>query len=807
MNRIVCLIFITIFTSVAQSIYAQSKHKIWYTKAAQYFEETLPLGNGKMGACVFGGTSADKIYLNDISLWSGEPVDADMNPNAYQYIPEIREALAHENYELADKLNRHIQGKYSQSYAPLGTLHIRFDHPHNQYAHYYRELAIDQAIAKVAYETNEVNFEREYFISHPDKVMVIKLRAGEEKKLNFELRFESLLKYSISHDGDYFKVNGYAPYHVEPNYRGDIPDAILFDKDRGTRFSNYIHIESDGHTVYSNSAVRVKDAKEAIIYLSIATSFNGFDKDPAKEGLDNKAIALSVLKKAVAKGYEKIKEDHLKDYQKYYERMSLDLGKSDAPNLPTDERLKRYTDGAEDKNLEVLYFNFGRYLLMSSSRTSEIPATLQGLWNPYIRPPWSSNYTMNINVEENYWLAELANLSEFHQPFLSFINNLATTGAITAKTFYGVNEGWVSSHNSDIWAMTNPVGDFGEGHPVWACWNMSGAWAVTHLWEHYQFTGDKKFLKEKAYPLMKGAAKFCIHWLVQDKDGFYITSPATSPENLYMTSDGYVGATLYGATADLAIIRECLDACIHACEELNIDHVFKNELRHYYSKLYDYKVGKNGNLQEWYHDWADADPKHRHQSHLFGLYPGHQIHPTRTPELSKACRKTLEIKGDETTGWSKAWRINLWARLHDGNRAYKMYRELLNYVEPDKAKKTKYSGGGGTYPNLFDAHPPFQIDGNFGGAAGLLEMLLHSYDDTLTLLPALPDVWTEGCVKGIMARGAFELDIEWKDGKLKRLRILSKKGGSCTIKYQGKELALTSSKGEVFNFNGNLEKE
>jgi alpha-L-fucosidase 2 len=501
-----------------------------------------------------------------------------------------------------------------------------------------------------------------------------------------------------------------------------------------------------------------------------------------------------------------LKDRHLKDYQSFFKRVNLSLDQKPVSKLPTDERLKQYAKGTDDKNLEVLYFQYGRYLLIASSRTPGVPANLQGIWNPYIRPPWSSNYTMNINAEENYWMAESANLSEMHKPFLTFIGNLAKTGKNTAKTFYGINRGWAAAHNSDIWAMSNPVGDYGKGETMWANWNMSGTWAVTHLWDHYQYTGNKAFLKDYAYPLMKGAALFCLDWLVKDKQGYLITSPSTSPENSYITPDGYKGSTLYGATADLAMIRECFTQTIKASKELNIDIALRDSIKKALDKLYPYQVGKDGNLQEWYHDWKDADPKHRHQTHLYGLYPGHQITPFKTPQLALAAKKTLEIRGDNTTGWSKGWRINLWARLNDGNHAYKMFRELLNYVEPDGAKNINYTGGGGTYPNLLDAHPPFQIDGNFGGAAGVLEMLLQSDDDNIYLLPALPDSWQTGTVSGICARGGFELTLKWKNGKLLEAEVLSKNGKRCNLHYNGKSLSLNTKNGGRFKITADLKR-
>lgn len=530
--------------------------------------------------------------------------------------------------------------------------------------------------------------------------------------------------------------------------------------------------------------------------VSIATSFNGFDKDPVTQGKDYQGIAASNLKIASARSYEELKNKHIADYQHFYKRVELNLGKTTAPNLPTDERLKRYAEGKEDKNLEILYFQFGRYLLIATSRTPGVPANLQGIWNPYLRPPWNSNYTININAEENYWGAETTNLSEMHNSLLTFINNLSKTGEVTAKTFLGVQKGWASGHNSDIWAMSNPVGDFGNGNPVWANWYMGGAWLSTHIWEHYIFTQNKEWLKNEGYPVLKGAAEFCLGWLVEDKNGKLITSPSTSPENQYITDKGYEGATLYGGTADLAMIRSCFENTIDAANALKTDETFVKELENALARLYPYKVGKKGNLQEWYYDWEDAEPQHRHQSHLFGLHPGHHITLKKTPELAEACRKTLEIKGDETTGWAKGWRINLWARLLDGNRAYKMIRELLRYVEPDDLRKVKYGGGGGTYPNLFDACPPFQIDGNFGGSAAFAEMLVQSSENEITLMPALPDAWKEGFVKGLCVRGGFEISMEWKDGKVTKASILSKSGNPCKVNYAGKTVDLKIGKGK-----------
>ena len=789
---IICLCF-------SEIVSGQSDHKLWYNQPAEYFEESLVLGNGKLGATVFGGVDSDKIYLNDATLWSGEPVNAYMNAEAYKNVPSIRDALKNEDYKLADSLNKKLQGSFSESFAPLGTLHINHSES-KKYTNYYRALDIANATSIVSYSINDVAYTREYFVSAPDQIMIIKLKSSKKGMLNFNIDFESLLKYKATISGNsVLNINGYAPVHTDPSYiNSDNP--IIFDEHKGTRFTTLVQIKNtDGNITTTDNTIGLKNGTEALLFVSIATSFNGFNKNPATEGLNDEKIAFNNLTEAFSKSFKNLKESHINDYQKFFNRVSLNLGKTEAPNLPTDERLLRYSEGKEDKNLEILYFQYGRYLLISSSRTLGVPANLQGIWNPYIRPPWSSNYTTNINVEENYWLAENTNLSEMHKPLLSFIENISKTGEITAKTFYGVN-GWAAAHNSDIWAMSNPVGNFGNGDPSWASWNMAGTWLSTHIWEHYVFTQDISFLKNEGYEIMKGAAQFCLEWLVEDKNGYLITSPSTSPENKYITPNGYIGATMYGGTADLAMIRECFNTTIEASKILNTDSEFRTKLENTLSKLYPYQIGKNGNLQEWYFDWDDEDPKHRHQSHLFGLFPGHHINPLKTPELAEACRKTLEIKGDDTTGWSKGWRINLWARLWDGEHAYKMYRELLNYVDPSGVN-TNYAKGGGTYPNLFDAHPPFQIDGNFGGAAAVAEMLVQSNENEIRLLPAIPDAWSNGSVKGICARGGFEISMQWENKALKKVSVFSKNGGETTLIYGDKTKKIILKRGEKIESN------
>lgn len=781
----------------AATLKAQSDKILHYSKPAQFFEESLVLGNGKIGAAVFGGINKEQINLNDATLWTGEPSNLqEINPTAYQYLPSIRKALKEENYQLADSLNKKMQGKRTASYAPLGTLLIDFKQK-GDVTNYQRSLDLDQAIATTNYTVDNVDYSRSYFVSYPDHIMVIKLKASKIGALSFSLRFKSLLPYlNKTTKNQSLQSTGNAPV-----YKSNIDRGLLFDAKRGTRFASLVKIvHHDGELITTDSTLSIKNGSQAVIYIAIATSFNGFDKNPNSEGLDEVALAQSNLTKAEKRNFEQVKIAHVKDYQSFFNRVKLTLNGNPTNNLNTEERLIAYKNGATDFSLEALYFNFGRYLLISSSRTPNVPANLQGIWNHHLQPPWSSGYTLNINAEMNYWLVETCNLSEMHQPLLGFIGQLAKTGIVTAKNFYDA-PGWCVAHNSDIWATSYPSGDFGKGDPRWANWNMGGAWLATHLWEHYAFTQDLAYLKSTAYPLLRGAATFCSSMLIDDGKGNLITSPSTSPENVFITSTGYRGSTAYGTTADLAIIKELFIQTIAAANIVGIDEAFVKLLQDQLSKMYPYQIGKKGNLQEWYFDWEDKDPKHRHQSQLFGLYPGHQITLLGTSKLAEASKTTLTIKGDETTGWSKAWRTNLWARLGDGNHSYKMYRELLNYVQAEG--KINFGGSGGTYPNLLDAHPPFQIDGNFGGTAAVAEMLLQSSMNEIQFLPALPDAWAIGSVKGLCARGGFEVDLNWKDGKLIQAKILAKSAGTTTVRYKSamKRINLSKNQSLILDFS------
>jgi len=769
-----------------------------YDKPASFFEEALPLGNGRIGAMVYGTVPSEHILLNEETFWSGGPVDPRMNREAFGFLPLIREALSNGDFPLADTMSRKMQGKFSESYLPLGDLFIDFHHG-EEVEDYSRQLDLREALSTTRYRIGSSRYSREMFVSHPDQLLIIRLSSSESGSLEFTLRFNSQLPFTMSSsENNHLVADGRGPMHAEPNYRGELPEAIVFDKNpdgRGMRFQVRISIlESDGISEISEGSLTLRRAKEALIGVAVTTSYNGFDREPGTQGKNPAETAKNHLRYAEGRSFLSLKNSHLEDFQDLFNRVEIFLGETDKKELPLDRRLREYRKLKADPDLESLYFQYGRYLLISSSRSEGIPANLQGIWNPHLRPPWSSNYTTNINVEMNYWPAETCNLSETHEPLLQFIGRLAKTGEITAETFFGCR-GWCCNHNTDIWGMTNPVGDFGQGHPVWANWPMAGPWLCFHLWDHYDFNRDRDWLQNYAYPLMKGAALFCLDWLVEGPDGHLVTSPATSPENLYLTPDGYRGAVSVGTTSDLALIRGLLGKTIEVSEILQSDVELRREMREALDRLYPYQVGRKGNLQEWYHDWDDADPQHRHLSHLIGLYPDNQISPQMTPDLADACRKSLEIRGDGGTGWSKAWKICLWARLLDGNHAYEMLKTHLDLVDPSPG--TEYSGGG-TYPNFFDAHPPFQIDGNFGGTAGIAEMLLQSHNGEIHLLPALPDAWPTGHIKGLRARGGFTVDQEWRDGLLVNAFIKPNMCGRVKIRYGNRTKTIEVNSGRTY---------
>ena len=757
-----------------------------YDKPATFFEESLPIGNGKMGALIYGGSDDNVIYLNDITLWTGKPVDRNLDADAHQWIPKIREALFNEDYQLADSLQLHVQGPNSQYYQPLGTLHIK-DLGLGEIKDYRRSLNIDSAIVKDSYQRDGKFITREYFASNPDKLIAIRLQGD----INCQIALTAQVPHQVKSTLGQITMTGHA----------------TGDPQESTHFCTMLSVKTDGEMAASDSSLTITKAKEAIIYIVNETSFNGFDKHPVKEGANYLEMVTNDLWHTQNMSYEEFYKRHLADYQAIYDRVKLRLsGKTrdtSYTSLTTDQLLLDYTNGGnQTPYLEELYFQFGRYLLISSSRTLGVPANLQGLWAPQLWSPWRGNYTVNINLEENYWPAFVANMAEMAEPLDEFIQGLAANGKYTAKNYYNIGEGWCSSHNSDIWAMTNPVGEKNES-PEWSNWNLGGAWLVNTLWERYQFTQDKNYLKATAYPLMKGAAQFCLRWLIDNpkQPGELITAPSTSPENEYKTDKGYHGTTCYGGTADLAIIRELFINTIAAGKILGEKN---KEMEQALAKLHPYTIGHMGDLNEWYYDWDDWDFQHRHQSHLIGLFPGNHI--TDQADLLKACERSLEIKGDKTTGWSTGWRINLWARLHNPKQAYHIYQKLLTPIAPRGSKKSNWKEwhkGGGTYPNLFDAHPPFQIDGNFGGTAGVCEMLMQSSmvngQCTIELLPACPEQWQEGYVSGLCARGGYEVSFEWKTGGVRSCTIKAKNNGTITLLYNGQQKTIKMKAGQTQN--------
>lgn len=744
-----------------------SNLKLWYEEEGNKWIDGLPLGNGRLGAMVIGNVLNERIQINEDTLWSGEPKKR--NKKSLEDLEKARKLIFSGKYKEAENLiNKKLLGNWSESYEPMADLNLEFNHK-KSVSNYRKELDLNTATVKVMYEVDGVQFVREVFISKPSNIIMIKVSCSEKGKLNFKLSLRSLLKYNcININSSSLELRGKAPIKALPSYV-DEKDSVIYDDEKGMNFEVLLEANStEGNMFSENNYIIFENSDEVILKVAAHTSFNGFKNEAGTYGQDVHKLCKETLKAVDKKSYEEIYKDHLEEYKSLFNRMRFTLGKDSNYKVPTNKRIQNIINGKQDLSLIALYFQYGRYLLISSSRKGSQAANLQGIWNEDLRPAWSSNYTTNINLEMNYWPAEVCNLSECHEPLFNLIRETSINGINTAKDMYGCN-GFTINHNVDLWRQSYPA----DGNAEWAYWPMAGAWLCSHIWEHYRFTMDKKFLEEN-YPLMKGAAEFLLDWLIEDNEGNLVTCPSTSPENSFLTEDNEKCCVSMASTMDMSLCRNLFNNCINAMEVLNINDKFKEQLINAKERLYPYKITKEGTLQEWFKDFKESEVGHRHLSHLFGLYPGNEITIDNSKEIYDAARKSLERRlnnGGGHTGWSCAWVICLFARLKDSVSAYKYIKVLISKL---------------TYSNLFNVCPPFQIDGNLGGTAAIAEMLVQSHEGYIELLPSLPDEWASGEVKGIKARGGFEVNIKWEYGNLMIAEIKSNVDSLCRIKYKDK---------------------
>lgn len=768
---------------------------VWFDAPAREFTQSLPLGNGRLGAMVFGGIAEERVVLNESSLWSGSPQEAD-RPDAAKYLPEIRRLLLEGKNVEAEKLTyAHFtsrgpgsgrgRGKDAQygSYQELGSLRLAFAAVGEGASDYRRELDLSNAVARVTYMQGGTRFTREYFTSAPDEAFIVRLTADKPNAISLDATLERPERFEVTQDGA----------------RGLLMTGQLNNgtDGKGMRYAARLRVVNRGGSASAEEkSIKVKGANEVLLFVTVATDYKGF---AGRRTANPSAASARDMERAVSKTYSQLLAAHVADYRHYFDRVNLKLGPANtaSASLPMPARLKAAAEGARDTGLAALYFQFGRYLLISSSRPEGLPANLQGIWAEGVQAPWNADWHLNVNVQMNYWPAEVANLSELHAPLFALIGSLQEPGARTARAYYDAR-GWVAHVITNPWGYTSP----GEG-ASWGSTTTGSAWLCQHLWEHYLFTRDREFLR-RVYPLMKGSARFYADFLVEEPTHkWLVTAPANSPENAFRLADGSTAHVCMGPTYDMQLLRYLFAATAEAAHTLGVDAEFQRELSEKRARLAPTRVGSDGRVMEWLEEYGEPEPTHRHVSHLWGLYPGDEITPQGTPQLADAARKTLEARGDVSTGWSLAHKMNLWARLGDGERAHKLLTLLLTPVGfSGEVAGVRFNGG--TYENLFDAHPPFQIDGNFGATAGIAEMLLQSHDGTVRLLPALPPAWSEGSVTGLRARGGFEVDISWREGKLTTAALRSKLGGTCRLAYGPKVFELKTRRGGSYQFDGLL---